>query len=297
VKSFSPIRRLRALVFCSAAACGLVFSGCTLFPQSRSHKSGSVVTFLFPKEKPDVQVPSVPVLQLPLRVGIAFVPEVATNLHNGISEMQKQEFLQKVAGQFRTQPFVQSIDVVPSAYLRAGGSFENLDQLRSLMGIYVIVLLSYDQVQFTEESIYSLAYWTIVGAYIFQGNRNDTHTLIEATVYDIQSRSLLFRAPGVDQTKASTAAAYVEGELRKDSSLSFDRAIVDVTKNLGVALSGFKESIKEGRTNVQIAHKPGYAGGGAIDPRTLTALIFVFLAAAALYARKHMGRAPRRKKK
>jgi Ca-activated chloride channel homolog len=40
----------------------------------------------------------------------------------------------------------------------------------------------------------------------------------------------------------------------------------------------------------------GSGGGGAIDPRTLTAMIFVFLAVAALYARKHMGRCSRRKK-
>jgi rhombotail lipoprotein len=217
MKLRSLFPRSRLLLLCGLVAGSLLLSGCMLFPQSRSQKSGSVVAFLFPKEKPQVQAPSIPVLQLPLRVGLAFVPEADTATAGSFTEMQKQTLLKKTADQFRAQPFVQSIQVVPGAYLRAGGSFDNLDQLRSLLGIDVIVLLSYDQVQFTEDNVFSLAYWTIVGAYFFNGNRNDTHTLVEAVVYDIASRSLLFRAPGVDQTKASTGAAYVERELRKDS--------------------------------------------------------------------------------
>ena len=289
--------RSKQLLLCGMAAGIILLSGCMLFPQSRSQKSGSVVAFLFPKEKPQVQAPSIPVLQLPLRVGLAFVPEADTATAGSFTEMQKQTLLKKTADQFRAQPFVQSIQVVPGAYLRAGGSFDNLDQLRSLLGIDVIVLLSYDQVQFTEDNVFSLAYWTIVGAYFFNGNRNDTHTLVEAVVYDIASRSLLFRAPGVDQTKASTGAAYVERELRKDSGESFDRAIADTSKNLESALHEFRENVKAGRSEVKVVARPGYTGGGAIDGRTLAVMLVVFLAASALYARKHMGRRRRKDKR
>jgi rhombotail lipoprotein len=281
---------LRSLGTALSVAFVLLLSGCMLFPQSRNQKSSSVVAFLFPKEKPAVQTPAIPVLSLPLRVGVAFVPETEGRSAGKFSEMQKQVLLKKTADQFRALPFVQSIEAVPGMYLRTGGSFENLDQLKSLLGIDVIVLLSYDQVQFSEENVYSLAYWTIVGAYFFSGNRNDTHTLMEAVVYDIASRSLLFRAPGVDQTKASTGAVYVERELRKEGGESFDRATADLTKNLETALGEFKQNVKEGRSQVQIVHKPGYSGGGAIDSRTLAVMLVVFLAAAALCARKHMGR-------
>jgi rhombotail lipoprotein len=297
MKLRSLFPRSRLLLLCGLVAGSLLLSGCMLFPQSRSQKSGSVVAFLFPKEKPQVQAPSIPVLQLPLRVGLAFVPEADTATAGSFTEMQKQTLLKKTADQFRAQPFVQSIQVVPGAYLRAGGSFDNLDQLRSLLGIDVIVLLSYDQVQFTEDNVFSLAYWTIVGAYFFNGNRNDTHTLVEAVVYDIASRSLLFRAPGVDQTKASTGAAYVERELRKDSGESFDRAIADTSKNLESALHEFRENVKAGRSEVKVVARPGYTGGGAIDGRTLAVMLVVFLAASALYARKHMGRRRRKDKR
>jgi rhombotail lipoprotein len=296
MKLRSLFSRSKQLLLCGMAAGIILLSGCMLFPQSRSQKSGSVVAFLFPKEKPQVQAPSIPVLQLPLRVGLAFVPEADTATAGSFTEMQKQTLLKKTADQFRAQPFVQSIQVVPGAYLRAGGSFDNLDQLRSLLGIDVIVLLSYDQVQFTEDNVFSLAYWTIVGAYFFNGNRNDTHTLVEAVVYDIASRSLLFRAPGVDQTKASTGAVYVERELRKDSGESFDRAIADTSKNLESALHEFRENVKAGRSEVKVVARPGYTGGGAIDGRTLAVMLVVFLAAAALYARKHMGRRRRKDK-
>jgi rhombotail lipoprotein len=288
--------RSKQLLLCGLAAGSLLLSGCMLYPEGRNQKSGSVVTFLFPKENPAVQTPTMPVLQLPLRVGIAFVPQPHDRFNGNFTEMQKQALLKKTSEQFRSLPFVQTIEVIPSMYLRPGGSFDNLDQMRALLGIDVIVLLGYDQMQFTETNIYSLSYWTIVGAYIFNGNRNDTHTLMEAVVYDIPSRSLLFRARGVDQTKASTAIVYVNQELREDSGESFDRATADLIKNLKLALGEFQKNVKEGRSQVQIVHKPGYSGGGAIDGRTLTIMIFVFLAVAALYARKHMKRSSRQKK-
>lgn len=40
-----------------------------------------------------------------------------------------------------------------------------------------------------------------------------------------------------------------------------------------------------------------HGGGGAIDPRTLTAMLFLFVAAASFYARKHLGRCSGQKKR
>lgn len=288
----------RHFLLCGLAAGGVFLSGCMLYPGGRNQKSGSVVAFLFPKEKPAAQTPTMPVLELPLRVGIAFVPQLENRFEDNFTEMQKQTLLKKTSEQFRSLPFVETIEVIPSMYLRPGGSFDNLDQMRALLGIDVIVLLGYDQMQFTDTNIYSLSYWTIVGAYIFHGNQNDTHTLMEAVVYDIPSRSLLFRAPGVDQTKASTAMINADQDLREDSGKSFERATADLTKNLETALTDFRTNVKEGKRQVQVTYKPGFSGiglGGAIGGRTLTIMIFVFLAAAALYARKHMGRRSRQK--
>ena len=274
-------------LFVALIALSVATAGCAFFPHQRGHRSGSVVAFLFPKERPSIQTPAMPVLNLPLRVGVAFVPSADGAGPSGFSDMQQQALLEKVAAQFRAQPFVQEIEAIPSLYLRPGGGFENLEQLRSVMGIDVIVLLSYDQVQFTEDTPLSLAYWTIVGAYTVQGNRNDTHTLMEATVYDIASRSLLFRAPGIDQTKAWSAPIDLKRELRQDSARSFEKATMQLTANLDASLERFRESVKAGRTNVQINHRPGFTGAGAIGPGTATLLFAAVLVGGSLYVRRH----------
>ena len=290
MKTARPLVLLPALLLLGASALlALLISGCVFSPQRRAHKSGSVVAFLFPKTQPSLQVPSLPTLALPLRVGVAFVPDARGNFQSTFSEMQKQQLLKRVADQFRALPFVRAIEIVPSTYLRPEGSFENLEQIRSLLGIEVIALVSYDQVQFTEQNVFSIAYWTIIGAYIFNGNRNDTHTLMEATVYDIPSRSLLFRAPGVNQTKASTGVAYLEGALRKDSSASLDKATTDLIGNLDTALANFRQTVKDGRSEVKIEHKPGYAGEGALDGLTMSVMLSVIAASVLFQGRKRLG--------
>jgi len=168
----------------------------------KTERSSSVVAYLYPDQANPLPPTSIPVLRLPLRVGIAFVP-TGTGKHSyysdtGVSEQQKSLLLERVAAEFRGRDYIQSIELVPSTYLRAGGGFDNLNQVRSLLGVDVIALVAYDQVQFTNTNFLSLSYWTIVGAYIFQGNKNDTQTMMEAAVYDIPSRHLLFRAPGAE---------------------------------------------------------------------------------------------------
>lgn len=284
MKTHQP-RPLR-FVGCALAAATviLVTSGCGLFARSHYHRSSSVVSFLFPKEQPPPQQAGLPVLQLPLRVGLAFVPDEAGR-GTRFSQTQRQVLLGRIAAEFRSLPFVQSIQTVPELYLRPGGGFSNLDQLRGLLGVDVIVLLSYDQAQFSTENRRSIAYWTIVGAYFVAGNQNDTHTMMEATVYDIPSRTLLFHAPGVDLTKATSSLVYAEKELRGDSAGSLDRAAADLVKNLQAELTTFRQTVKEGKANVKIEHKPGYSGGGALDGVTLGAGA-VLLGAGALAARR-----------
>lgn len=249
---------------CVSAAAALVWlmtacSSWNLHGPRKTEKSSSVVEFLYPRQTEPLVAPAVPVLRLPLRVGVAFVP--TTGGRSGdFSEAQKAELLRRVADEFKANPFIQSIDVIPTSYLRPGGGFENLDQVRGLLGIDVVALLAFDQIQFTDQNKLSLAYWTIVGAYLFHGNKNDTHTLMEAVVYDIPSRKLLFRAPGASQITASSTGVEMRDRLRRDSAASFDRATDDLIKNLQTELVAFKERIKNAPGEATIEHKPGYAG-------------------------------------
>lgn len=249
---------------------GLLFilAGCTGFIDGarKADRSSSVVSFLYPGESNPLPPTDIPVLRLPLRVGVAFVPSGQGQNHwvsNGVSEMQKATLMERIAKEFRAKEYIHSIELIPSTYLRPGGGFANLDQVSSLLGVDVIALVAYDQVQFTNENSLSLAYWTIVGAYVFKGNKNDTHTLMEAAVYDIRSRHLLFRAPGASQLQGTSTMVGVNEQLRTSSAAGFDQATDDLIKNLQHQLELFRERAKRAPETVKIEHRPGYTGGGS----------------------------------
>lgn len=120
-----------------------------------------------------------------------------------LTEVTKSVLLEKVADNFRKHEFVSEIEVIPSAYLTTGGGFSNLEQIQTMYGIDVIALVSYDQVQFTDEGTLSLTFWTLIGAYVISGEKNDTSIMLNTVVYDIQSKKMLFRAPGTSNVKGS----------------------------------------------------------------------------------------------
>jgi len=264
------------------AAALLSLTGCVSLWSTHHHQANSIVQFLYPdRNEPFVQ-PSIPTLRLPLRVGVAFVPPASyqnSGYYNGdsFSEAEKSDLLRKVAASFKSLPFVQSIEILPTTYLRPGGGFTNLDQLRALMGVDVVALVAYDQVQVTSDTPWSLSYWTIVGAYFVPAQKNDTHTLMEAVVYDIPSRSLLFRAPGVSAiTGRHSTPLRSESELRADSARGFTEAAQDMTANLQRELDAFKVRAREEPQSVHIEHRPGYSGGGAIEGWFVALLVLLF---------------------
>ena len=224
---------------------------------STKHKT-SAVDFLYPNSKDPIEKPGIPVLNLPLRVGIAFVPGEGggtfggSNLFTGVQitrfvlgEDTKTSLMNKVADHFKSYTFVKDIQIIPSSDLTARGSFANLDRIRSEHGVDVIALLSYDQAQFTDEGVASLTYWTLVGAYVVPGEKNDTVTMLDAVVYDIKSRKMLFRAPGTSHTKSRATPVNVAEQLRADSENGFDKAAQDMIVNLDEQLARFREKVKE----------------------------------------------------
>jgi rhombotail lipoprotein len=239
---------------------------------------------------------TVPTLSLPLRVGVAFVPEAdpqsgpAAEL--AFPEPERVRLLQQVADHFRDSAFVKSIEIIPSAYLTPKGSFTNLDQLRQMFGIDVIALVSYDQIQFNDQNRLSLTYWTIVGAYLVSGDRYDTRTLMDAVVYDIPSRRLLFRAPGVSTVKGSTAAVNLETKLRANREQGFRVASANLIENLDAQLAVFREKVRNQPADFHVVQTPEYRGGtrggGSADGWTL--LLVGGLGAASLVGRRRTRR-------
>jgi len=274
----------RALNFLLVSVLIAFLSACT---GQQTRAKSSVVDYLYPKSANTLIAPSVPTLNLPLKVGIAFVPDqqIQHRGHNPwtgrisggstLSETTKSRLLEKVAANFRELAFVSDIQVIPSDYLTPEGGFSNLQQIQTMYGIDVIALVSYDQVQFTDEGFLSLTYWTIVGAYVVSGEKNDTSTMLDTVVYDIKSKKMLFRAPGTSIVKGSSTPVNLSEELRKDSIKGFEAAAEKMTTNLDLQLTLFRDKLKREPEQVKIVHRSGYSGG-ALNPFEM-AFLFVLI--------------------
>ena len=266
------------IITCAAL---LFLSGCAT---QQIHNKSSVMDYLYPKDVALHPEPTMPRLKVPLKVGIAFVPATQSyqrgaNLWSGpmdsikFPESTKTSILNRVAENFRTLEFVEKIEVIPTTYLTPGGGFTNLSQIGTMYDVDVVALVSYDQMQFTDDGALSLSYLTIVGAYTISGSKNDTNTLIDTVVFDIASKKMLFRAPGISQVKGRSTPINLNEELRADSLQSFNEAADEMIVNLDDQLKMFKERIKNNPEEVQLEYREGYSGGS-----TTISTVFVLLA-------------------
>lgn len=277
----------------------IIFVGCAT-PQARYYSS--VVDYLYPEKSDPVERPAVPVMSIPMKVAIAFVPDIDSQRQRTfwqglqkdgvrdstglvLTEQQKLDLMQEVSGHFRKYPYIGSIEIIPSAYLMRKGSFANLDQIRTMYGVDAVALLAYDQVQFTDEGAASFLYWTIVGAYVVPGEKNATHTMMDAVIYDIKSRKMLFRAPGLSQVKGTATPVNLSEELRHDSEQGFQEAAKDLVKNLDSQLVLFTDKVKKEPAEYNVVHRQGYTGGGSLG-----GIILALLALTGGYAWLHQRR-------
>ena len=239
----------------------LLLTGCAgLFGQgNREGVSSSLVDYLYPEgEKPPEQTAVTPNLELPLTVGIAFVP---TYGNAALSEAERMNLLNKVKSHFEGREYIREIAVIPEAYMRSGRGFQSLEQVARLYSLDVVALVSYDQVAHTDERTSSFLYWTIVGAYVVKGNENDVNTFVDTAVFDVASNKLLFRAPGVSDITSSTTYVEMDADRRATQQKGFEQAMADMTVNLDKELDVFKERIREDQS-VRISYTPSYRSSG-----------------------------------
>ena len=275
---FKPSKSTRWARPSILALISLVIGACAT---TTTRNTTSVVDYLYPNGN-KVEASGVATLALPMRVGIAFVPgdrshSEARPLNPNpnplwsppragsfvLTEKRKQDLMQEVAGHFKPYPFIKEIEIIPSMYLSPRGSFANLDQIKTMYGVSAIVLLSYDQTQFKDEGALSIAYWTIVGAYVVRGEKNDTHTMLDAVVYDISSRKMLFRAPGTSLVKGRATPVNLSEQQRADAEAGFEGAAKEMIVNLDQQLSAFKEKVKERPAEYNIQASPEYRARAA----------------------------------
>ena len=263
----------------------LALSGCV---SSQRQIRSNALEYLYPKGV-DATPASDITLKVPVRVGIAFAPPSST-WQVTFTEEQKQALLAKVAGAFRDRPPIGSVQEIPSIYLKSGGGFADLDRVAAAFGVDLMAILSYDQVQFSDTTASSIAYWTIVGAYFVKGEKNETRTMLDAAVFDIPSRAMLFTASGRSGVHGSATPLGSERALRSRSEEGFLQATDDLIAHLTTSIDAFRAQAKTGTVHgpgtpavtivdQRVASGGGGSGGGVAGAGDAAALLLLAVAA------------------
>ncbi|QBF83651.1 rhombotarget lipoprotein [Shewanella maritima] len=243
----------------------LVISGCSgLVSEHGSKKqvSSSLVNYLYPDEASRQQLsPEIPTLSLPMRVGVAFVPANISSASGQLNSAEQVRLLDKAKQAFVGLEYIERIEIIPSVYLSKGSGFEALEQVGRLYDIDVIALVSYDQVKQSYENNIALLYWTIVGLYTIPGNENSTQTFVDTAVFDIKTRKMLFRAPGISKLEDSSTAIGKDRTLDEIAMQGFNLAVDDMVVNLEDELSRFKTRVKQEQV-AKVERREGYSGSG-----------------------------------
>lgn len=249
-----------------ALALALIGPGCAT-PETVQRRS-SLASYLGAKPvAPPVQATSGPArVAYPFRIGIAFVPADPTQTHGDafgtnplgpLGPGQEAALQKQVAQAFSGKPWAQEVKTIPSLYLAKGGGFEDLDKVARTFQVEVIALVSVDQVQFSDPKWYAWTYWTLVGAYMVKGDKNDTTTVVDAAVYHVPSRTLLFRAGGVGTAKGTSTWSNREASFRSQSRESLDRAMGQLSESLDREAMTFQTATaRGGRTDVVLIPPP-----------------------------------------
>jgi rhombotail lipoprotein len=254
---------VRSLLLVLAA---LLVSGC--FSQQRNVHSSSV-EYLYSGGYEGTPA-TVVKLQAPVRVGIAFAPTTDPG-SDAFSEESKQQLLQRIAAAFRTRPKIGAIEIIPSSYLNVGGGFTELDRLQVAFRITEIVLISYEQIQFSDTGSMGMTYWAYgAPAYFVKGEKNETRTFLDAAVIDIPTRAMLFHAAGESSIKASSTLVGVNKALRELSQAGFAEAVDGLIANLDSKITAFEASLHDGTLEVPATPRiPAWTPGADVNRRGL----------------------------
>src|SRR6266545_2119293 len=243
------------------------------FTQRQVQRRSNLMSYLYPDTSaPQTPNPAGARLQLPLRIGLAFVPpdrgqsRYAGDFRSTFPAATETRLLTIVRKNFQGRDWVSEIVVIPSAYLVPRGGFSNLEQVARLMNVNVVALASIDQLQVSNPRRASFLYMSIIGAYVLPLDKNETRTMIDVAAFHVPTRTFLLRAPGTNVITGTSSAMDVDAKLEERSVKSFEMAMTDLSKNLSVEVDQFKAAVASGQVkNIDIVTKEGKSvrGGGS----------------------------------
>ena len=248
----------------------------------QAHGSSSLVGFLYPTGTDAVPGNELPTLPVPLRVGLAFLPDRGTGQVEGLEAARREQILERIAQRFRSRGFISEIVLVPDYYLRDARGFEGLAGVQRLYSVDLMALVSYDQVRYQDDRGLAFGYLTVVGAYVLKGTRQDVTTLMDMAVVDPVTRSIVLRAGGSDTRVHNTTYAGSAVAGRKAASSGFDAAADQLIEHFDVALTQLEGDIRAGKSTIKLRHDGASrgGGGGAVGRVTLLGLAALALIAA-----------------
>lgn len=254
----------------------LCLTGCASLglDQKRHIKSTSLISFLYPdKDFPSEN--SMPHLQLPLNVGLAFIPPTSGSAEP--TQAFQQQLLSQVKSEFSDKDYINKIVIIPSMYLKHGRNAIELEYLKQMFQIDVIALVSYDQITRRADNLKSLTYFTVLGAFIFKGSEFDTSTLLDLAMVDIDTKVILLRAAGVANARDDFKESHVNKKYHQLTRKNFNTAIGALSDNLKLAVNQFEFDLKHKpkESQIKVSSKPGY--DMSIDLGMLLLLIFAAL--------------------
>ncbi len=250
---------MKKLIVATAAVLTLLLSGCVGMYSTgpRHYRSSTLVEYLYGREPPPAQAET-PALQLPLTVGLAFLPQAGGPV--AIDEVEKSAILERIRERFASRPFVRDIVEIPGYYLSQNPGMSGLAALQRLYNMDLVALVSYDQLSHQDDNPLSLTYLSIVGGVIFPGTNQDVTTVLDMAVIDPSSRTLVLRAAGMDSREGLTTALYAEPRLRERRSAGFHAAADQMIERFDAELTRFEKQVRSGTARVKVT-----GGGGSFD--------------------------------
>ena len=223
------------IIMVMAAGCCFWLAGCA---QTRSYSSASAAVFIEPV-KDSLRSGEKTSLQLPARVALIMIPA-----NQSFNRPVPETVLRKAAEQLKQRllagtRYVSAVDVVVKGDI---SSKVSLDDIRSMYGADIALIISYQQDQITAQSgPGGLADATILGMFVVPGLEVRTLSFVDGKVVHIPSSSIVFRASGTNERSAMSTSYAQNSSLKDESIEGFMAAMTDLGSGLTSALSRFEK--------------------------------------------------------